>query len=164
MPLLSLLIIILQQLLPVSSAVLDQYADNDKSEAFLVISDTEGCYYALNGSMKQIIFLDYAKRYDNNYSLFLSDLLEGNIVLKGFPHLKIIMRLKRMPLSKLIKRYLQEDQSGLLTFKCRMTRKRMITIMKIMFDNGYFVLHDDYRGEFFFSSTYPYYPYIEQRE
>ena len=150
-----------QQLLPVSNAILDQYTTQNTSEAIIVINDTEGCYCVSNGVLRQIVFQDYAYKYDNNYSAFLSDLLRGNIVLTGYPHFTIRKRLKKMPLSEIIEHYLQKEQTGILTFKRKIIKQKMITIMKTMFDNGYYVLYDDYRGEFCFS---PEYSSIEMRE
>ena len=113
------------------------------------------------GNLVECMSIDCSNKYDNNYSAFLSDLLSGDIVLAEYPHFKIRKRLKKMPLSEIINHYLQKAQTGILTFKRKITKQRMITIMKIMFDNGYYVLYDDYRGDFCFS---PEYPTIEMRE
>lgn len=161
MSLFFLLIFFFRQLLPVSNTIVDQYTAKNTSDAILVINDNAGCYCVSNGVLRQIVFQDYANKYDNNYSAFLSDLLSGDIVLAGYPHFKIRKRLKKMPLSEIINHYLQKEQTGILTFKRKITKQRMITIMKTMFDNGYYVLYDDYRGDFCFS---PEYSSIEMRE
>lgn len=155
-----ILLLCIQQIFPNPIAIIDRYA-NDASEAFIVINDSAGCYYVLNGVLKQIVFQDYGNKYENNYSAFLSDLLKGSIELTEFQHYKLRKRILKLSTSSVINQYLQTGPKESLSFKRKKTKQTMITIMKLMFDSGYYVLFDDYRGEFYFSLVYPFY---EMRE
>lgn len=127
------------------------------SEAVLVIDDSMGCYWVINGVLKQVVFKEYSERYDNDYTAFLSDLFDQRIEISSFKHIKTNSTIQRMTIDQVVKHYLLINQDGTLSFKKNYSVSKKISILKQMFDNGYYVLYDDYRASFYFSTDYPFF-------
>lgn len=146
----------IQIITPSTAVLVDRYLDK-AGEAVLVINDSKGCYWIVNGIMKQVIFQDYSESYDNDYSLFLIDLFNGRIEIDCLPHVDVVKRIIKMPVNRITKRYLITNPDGTLSFKKKYSTRIIISVIKNMFDNGYYVMQDDYQADFYFSCEYPYY-------
>ena len=152
------LLIVLSSLLSCSSysaSLVDLYSCEEcdyVNEAILVFPSGKKYCFVANDIVRQIIYPEYRIDYPN-YELFLKELLRGKLCIET----GTISRIERYDLAppfivdRIIKKYLLWDESYLeFMFKQRLKKEKEMGIVKMMFDNGYYVLWDDYGAEYLF--------------
>lgn len=122
------------------------------NEAILVFPSGKKYCFVANDIVRQIIYPKYRIDYPN-YELFLKELFRGKLCVEA----GTISRIERYDLAppfivnRIIKKYLLWDESYLeFRFKQRLKKEKEMGIVKMMFDNGYYVLWDDFSAEYLF--------------
>lgn len=150
------IIIVLTSLFSCSSAsIVDLYSCEKcdyGDEAILVFPYGKMYCFVANDIVRQIIYPKFQIDYPN-YESFLKELLRGKLCVET----GTISRIERYDLAppfivdRVIKKYLLWDESYLeFRFKQRLKTEKEMGIVKMMFDNGYYVLWDDYSAEYLF--------------
>lgn len=138
-----------------SASFVDLYSCKDcdyVNEAILVFPSGKMYCFVANDIVRQIIYPKYRIDYQN-YELFLKELFRGKLCVEAGT-ISSIERYDLAPpfiVDRIIKKYLLWDESYLeFRFKQRLRIEKELGIVKMMFDNGYYVLWDDYSAEYLF--------------